>query len=230
MTNLNHIAFIMDGNGRWAQKRNEKRIAGHYEGAKRLKEIVEYIVEHKIPCASFFAFGLDNWKRPEAEVKYIWGLVSEILTTKTLNWFQEHNVKFQWIGFQDKVDQKALDLLLKATESTKNNTGTIINVFMNYSGRADILQAAKAISNHAEYTIETFNQHLLTAGLVDVDLLIRTSGECRISDFMLWQISYSEIIFSPVLWPDFSSEELVKCIDIYNQRDRRYGGLKTNES
>ncbi|WP_081794287.1 polyprenyl diphosphate synthase [Mycoplasmoides pirum] len=222
-----HIAFIMDGNGRWAKNQNKKRVFGHYEGAKRLKDIVNFSVEKKIKFVSFFAFGIDNWKRPNSEVLYIWNLVKKFLTKKSIKWLMDNNVRFRWIGFPDKIIKKEiLKLLNDVVNLTKNNNGTSINLFMNYSGRADILNAVNLLKNNSEkITEKKFNSKLLTSDLPDVDLLIRTSGEERISNFMLWQISYSEIIFSKLMWPEFGVKNFIDCINIYNKRVRRFGGL-----
>lgn len=222
----NHIAFIMDGNGRWANSHNKERTDGHLEGSHRLREIVEFSVENKLKNVSFFAFGIDNWKRPKAEVFFIWNVVKKLLTKKTINWLMKNNVKFKWIGFSDKaIPKKINDLLINTMKLTSNNTGTSINIFMNYSGRADIVNAARSFKQNETITEELFNDRLLTNGLPDVDLLIRTSGEQRISNFMLWQISYAEFVFSDLKWPEFTTKDLIDCVKVYNTRKRRFGGL-----
>ncbi|WP_033159650.1 polyprenyl diphosphate synthase [Mycoplasmoides alvi] len=226
-----HIAFIMDGNGRWAKSRNKERTAGHSEGAKRLREIIEFAVKNNFKHISFFAFGLDNWKRPKAEVYFIWNAVKKVLTKKSIQWLMDNNVRFRWIGFLDNAIPKNISkILLETMELTSKNTRTSINLFMNYSGRADIINAAKSFTRNEKISENTFNSKLLTSGIPDVDLLIRTSGEQRISNFMLWQISYAELIFYELNWPDFTIEHLIKCIDIFNKRQRRFGGLNENES
>ncbi|WP_027119878.1 polyprenyl diphosphate synthase [[Mycoplasma] testudinis] len=230
ITNLpTHLAFIMDGNGRWAKKLNKTRTYGHREGAERLKDIIKATVQKKISYVSFFAFGLENWKRPTSETNFIWNLVKVILTKKVLKWFQDNNVRFKWIGFREdyKISPEISKILNETQTFTKNFTGTTVCLVMNYSGEADILQVVKkyVLNPSLEVDQKTFSSQLLTAEIPDVDLLIRTSGEQRISNFMLWQIRYSELIFSDVLWPDFNAIELDKCLAEYANRNRRFGGL-----
>lgn len=223
-----HTAFIMDGNGRWAQSKNKVRTIGHLEGANRIKEIIQFAVKLKLEFVSFFAFGIENWKRPKKEVNYIWNLVKKMLTKKVVKWLIENNVKFNWVGFKNKlISQEVLSILHEVQDKTKNNSGTVVNLFMNYSGQSDILNAAKKIQkiNNIEVDEDVFQKNLLTGLMPSVDLLIRTSGEQRISNFMLWQIAYSEIIFSQTYWPDFNKDEFEKCLEIFQKRQRRFGGL-----
>ncbi len=223
----NHIAFIMDGNGRWAKAQGKKRIFGHYHGARRLREIIEFGVAKKIGAMSFFAFGADNWKRPAAEVSYIWGLVKRFLTKKAVDWFMENDVAFRWIGFErEAIPRDAAASLKAAQQKTEGNSGTAVNLFMNYSGRADIVSAANALRGQKHpITEKQFDDSLMTQGLGDVDLLIRTGGEERISNFMLWQISYAEIVFCKRHWPEFDVPALLECVGIFARRERRFGGV-----
>lgn len=223
-----HTAFIMDGNGRWAQSKNKARTSGHLEGANRIKEIIQFSVNLKLEVVSFFAFGIENWKRPLKEVKYIWNLVKRMLTKKVIKWLLENNVKFNWIGFKNElIPKEILSILYEVQDKTKNNSGTVVNLFMNYSGQADILNAVQKIQkiNNVQVDESVFEKNLLTGLMAPVDLLIRTSGEQRISNFMLWQIAYSEIIFLQTYWPDFNKNEFEKCLEIFQKRERRFGGL-----
>ncbi len=224
---LQHIAFIMDGNGRFAEKLNQPRTFGHLEGAKRIPEIIEGCQTHQIPYISFFAFSTENWNRAPSEVAYLMKLLESYLTKKTLNWFQEHQVNLNVIGFDTKLKKTLLNKIKKfENEVNQNSYPTKVNIFFNYGSRAEIVNACNvALKTHQEITEENFNSFLLTKDLPDVDLLIRTSGEKRISNFMLWQIAYSEIIFEPTLWPEYTTSILDTNIVEYYHRDRRFGTL-----
>lgn len=222
-----HIAIIMDGNGRWAQARGKKRVFGHKAGMERAREMAETCGELGISYLTLFAFSSENWNRPADEVSFLMDLFATSLKneSKKLN---KNNVKLKVIGDKagfDKGLQKAID---KAEALTADNDGLILNIAANYGGRWDILQASQQLLNSGqELTEANLAQHLATGTSPEPDLLIRTGGEKRISNFLLWQAAYSELYFSDVLWPDFDSEQLQLALADYAQRQRRFG--KTGE-
>ncbi len=228
----NHVAIIMDGNGRWAQKRGLKRTKGHQKGAQTLKKISEYIYDKNIKVLSVFAFSTENWKRDKEEVDYLMKLFIKAFK-ENFETVKKKGVKVVFSGVEDKLSDKVLNTMKKMSEETKNNTNGIFNVCLNYGGQDEIVEATKKISSkvkNGELNIEeidasTFNKYLFN-DLPPIDLLIRTSGEYRISNFMLWQMAYAELYFTDVLWPDFSPEDMDKALDSYNERDRRFGAIK----
>ena len=225
-----HIAFILDGNGRWAKQRGLSRSQGHIEGARRVEDVIEISNELGVKVITLFAFSTENWSRPETEVSLIMNLLSAVLDRK-IKKLQEDNMQFRAIGGQSGLSALILDKINTAIEQTKNNTGLIINLAFNYGSRAEITDAVKEIAGEVSdgrRTIEQIDencisQHLYTRDLPDPDLLIRTSGEQRISNFLLWQLSYAELYFTDVLWPDFTKEEFLKAIAVYQKRERRFG-------
>ena len=228
-----HIAIIMDGNGRWARKRGLPRVAGHRAGINAVREVVEGSAEIGIPVLTLYAFSVENWKRPRAEVSMLMQLIKEYLN-KELEEIHKNNIRFRTIGRTDELDPSVQAELEKAIERTCNNTGMIFNVALNYGGRTEIVDAVnrilrnggmKAIANGG-ITEKDFAAHLYTAGQPDPDLLIRTSGELRISNFLLWQIAYAEIWVTDTLWPDFRKRHLCEAIVAFQKRERRYGGLE----
>lgn len=227
---LNHVAIILDGNGRWAQQKNLPRIRGHYEGGKRVKEIAIYASQQNIKRMSVFAFSTENWKRPEDEVSFIFKL-PKIFFEMYLSDLMKHQIKVTYIGDLEHIPEYGKSGVLSAIEKTKDNTGMVLCFALNYGSYDEITKAVKKIAldvkeNKLDY--ETIDENIFADYLMDatpVDLLIRTSGEQRISNFLLWQIAYSEIAFTPVLWPDFSIEEFQKILNDYKQRDRRFGGI-----
>jgi len=227
-----HIAIIMDGNGRWAKKRNLPRIAGHHEGMKTVKRITKMADELGIKALTLYAFSTENWKRPKKEVEYIMSLPEQFLST-FLPELIEKNVKVTSIGYTEQLPAHTLRALEDAKEKTKDNTGLILNFALNYGSRSEILQAVKNLVQDCknnqvdahDITDELFSSYLMTEGLADPDLLIRTSGELRISNFMLWQLAYTELWFTEVFWPDFSEEHLVEAIEVFQNRQRRFGGV-----
>lgn len=222
-----HIAIIMDGNGRWAQARGKKRVFGHKAGMERAREMAETCGELGIKYLTLFAFSSENWNRPADEVSFLMDLFATSLKneSKKLN---KNNVKLKVIGNKagfDKGLQKAID---KAEELTADNNGLILNIAANYGGRWDIMQASQQLlTSGQEQTEANLTQFLATGTAPEPDLLIRTGGEKRISNFLLWQAAYSELYFSDVLWPDFDSEQLQLALADYAQRQRRFG--KTGE-
>ena len=226
-----HIAVIMDGNGRWAGLRKLPRVAGHRNGIDSVRDIVESCRMLGIETLTLYAFSTENWKRPKLEVRTLMRLLKEFIRKETRN-LHENNIRFQAIGRIHELDESVREELRRLTEFTGRNTGMTLNIALNYSGRAELTDAVNRIlaeyrggDGHPAVTEEIISNSLYTAGLPDPDLLIRTSGEMRISNFLLWQIAYSEIYVTPTLWPDFRRKHLLEAIAAYQRRDRRYGGI-----
>ena len=226
----NHIAIIMDGNGRWAKQRNKNRIYGHNQAKKSVKECVEYCVEHKIKFLSLFTFSTENWNRPKLEVKGLMKLLNIVIKDE-INHLIEQNIKIKVIGDISKIPKKTEINLKKAIDKTKNNSGLTLILAINYSGKWDILNATKKIlidKNQIDLKIfndNIFENYLTTANIPEPELIIRTSGEHRISNFYLWQAAYSELFFTDILWPDFNKKELNNAIFEFQNRNRRFGSL-----
>jgi len=227
-----HIAVIMDGNGRWAQKRLLPRSMGHRAGMAALKELVKACDELNIPFLTVFAFSTENWKRPITEVDFLMNLLVEYLH-KELDELHKNNVRIHVMGDYTVIPSECQMEIKNAIEKTSNNDGLVFNIAINYGSRQEIINtvklfAEKVIQNEMkieEINEEIFSRSLYTGDMPDPDLLIRTAGERRISNFMLWQIAYAEIVISDTLWPDFSREDLIMAINEYQGRDRRFGGL-----
>ncbi|WP_050614808.1 isoprenyl transferase [Bacillus testis] len=227
-----HVAIIMDGNGRWANKRSLPRVAGHYEGMKVVQRMTRFADRVGIDILTLYAFSTENWKRPETEVDYLMKLPVEFLD-KFLPELIEKNVRVNIMGELEKLPKHTRNAVESAMNETKENTGLVLNLAFNYGSRAEIVQAAQYILDdykqgrlpEGPLTEEMFSSHLMTKDMVDPDLLIRTSGEIRLSNFMLWQLAYSEFWFTDVLWPDFSEADFIEAIKEYQRRSRRYGGL-----
>jgi len=225
-TPLKHLAIIMDGNGRWAKQRGLKRTKGHEKGAEIIREITTYCAKHPtIETATFYAFSTENWKRPKLEVEFLMKMLEKYLKEE-LNTYQEHGIRFQAIGDLSRFSKALQKRILKTQELTKNNTSLIQVLALNYGGRAEITAAVNRLitEGNKSVTEEDISAALQTP-YSDIDLLIRTSGEERISNFLLWQLSYSELYFTPTLWPDFNAKELDTIIENYTQRTRRFGGV-----
>jgi undecaprenyl diphosphate synthase len=227
-----HVAIIMDGNGRWAKKRALPRIAGHHEGMKVVRKIAKLANQLGIKTLTLYAFSTENWKRPKNEVEYIMSLPDEFLGTFLPDLIKE-NVQVKMMGYKNQLPIHTLRAIEKAIEDTKNNDGLVLNFALNYGSRAEILDGVKQVLNDSksgklnetELDEKVFSSYLMTADFSDPDLLIRTSGEIRLSNFMLWQLAYSEFWFTDVLWPDFSEEHLLEAIDTFQKRQRRFGGI-----
>jgi undecaprenyl diphosphate synthase len=223
-----HIAIIMDGNGRWASRRHLPRVEGHRSGITAVRETVEASARLGIDVLTLYAFSLENWKRPEAEVTTLMALLKRYLRLE-LNTLLKNNIRFGVIGRQQELAPDIQNELADAVDRTAKNTGLLFNIALNYGGRAEIVDAVrKAIEAGVpagEIDERRFGEFLYTAGQPDPDLLIRTSGEMRVSNFLLWQIAYSEIWVTDTLWPDFRAQHLLQGILEYQKRDRRYGGL-----
>ena len=230
-----HVAIIMDGNGRWAKKRNMPRVKGHYEGMQTVKKITKYASKLGIKYLTLYAFSTENWARPKEEVNYLMDLPEKMFTS-FMPELMENNVKVEVIGVVEKLPESTRKAVEDAIEQTKNNTGLKLIFALNYGSKDEIVTAVKRIAQGAannEYKVEEIDEQLISDNLFtkdtpDPDLLIRTSGEQRISNFLLWQIAYSEFIFTKVAWPDFVEEEFYKALLEYQSRDRRFGGLNEN--
>lgn len=228
-----HIAIIMDGNGRWAKKRSLPRTAGHAAGMRRVREVIRAVDELGVRVLTLYSFSTENWKRPKKEVEYLMKLPIKFLESD-LQELIDRNVKVQMLGDLNAIPELTRSALIEFVEKTKENTGLILNFAINYGSRDEILIAIQQLVediqsgkvDHSEINENLFNQYLLTRGLPDPDLVIRTSGEIRISNFLLWQIAYSELWFTDVLWPDFSKKLLYEAIDSFQKRSRRYGAVK----
>lgn len=227
-----HIAIIMDGNGRWAKKRGLPRIAGHKAGVKTVKRIVKAAGELNLKFLTLFTFSTENWRRPKKEVSAIMGLLYET-TKKEIDELYQNNVRLITTGEIDGLSPRRKEILQKAMGKTKNNTGLTLNLALNYSGRVEILDAVKKIIkdfkrgkiDEEKIDSKLFSSYLYTKDLPDPDLLIRTSGELRLSNFLLWQTSYTELYVTDVLWPDFSVSDFHQAILDYQKRERRFGGV-----
>ena len=225
-----HVAIIMDGNGRWAKRRGLPRIAGHKAGVTAVKRVVKAAGELKISILTLFTFSHENWKRPKEEVSAIMKLLYET-TKREINELDENNVKLITTGRIEELSPQRRDILERAREQTKDNTGLVLNLALNYGGRTEILDAVKQIArdvklgklNLDDLNEENFANYLYTDGLPDPDLLIRTSGEKRISNFLLWQTSYTELYITDVLWPNFTAKDFYEAIWDYQNRERRFG-------
>ena len=237
-----HVALILDGNGRWAKKRGLPRTFGHKEGCVTVEKTVEIAARMGIKYLTVYGFSTENWKRPQDEVSGIFKIMV-LYIKKELKELNEENVKVNVIGEWGVIPEDAKKSLINAVETTKNNTGLVFTIALNYGGRREITDAVKAlvkaeaagagdgasvediISRIENITEDDLGRYLDTHGIPDPDIIIRTGGEMRLSNFLLWQCAYSEFIFTDVYWPDFDRAELVRCIETYNHRNRRYGGL-----
>jgi undecaprenyl diphosphate synthase len=227
-----HVAIIMDGNGRWAKKRGLPRIAGHHSGMKAVKRITIAADAIGVKILTLYAFSTENWSRPKDEVDYLMKLPQQFLLLE-LSELIAKNVQVRVIGWREGLPEYTLEALDEAVEKTKRNSGLILNFAMNYGSRKEMLEGMKLMNTdilngkiqEEQVDEELFSSYLQTADLPDPDLLIRTSGEQRLSNFMLWQLAYTELYFASCFWPDFSNEHFYQAIEHYQQRIRRYGGL-----
>ena len=220
-----HIAIIMDGNGRWAKKRALPRTAGHVAGSENFKSIARYCNKIGIKYLTVYAFSTENWKRPETEVNAIMNLLRDYLKD-SVN-FKSENIKLQFIGDIAALPKDIIDLMANAEKESEEATGLVVNMAVNYGGRDEIVKAVQKIADggYEKITEDVISENLFTKGIPDPDLIIRPSGEYRLSNFLIWQCAYSEFWFSNVLWPDFKPRHLEEAIDAFNHRDRRMGGL-----
>jgi undecaprenyl diphosphate synthase len=228
-----HIAIIMDGNGRWAKGRGLPRVEGHRAGIASVRETVETCARLDVPVLTLYAFSVENWKRPRSEVDVLMKLLKQYLRLE-LSTLMKNDIRFRVLGRLPELPGDVVSELEAGMERTRNNRGLLFNIALNYGGRAEIVDACQRIVDEAVARGEAptidevlFSRHLYTAGIADPDLMIRTSGELRVSNFLLWQIAYAEIWVTDTLWPDFRKRELFEAIIDYQKRDRRYGGIAT---
>lgn len=228
-----HVSIIMDGNGRWAKARGMERLYGHKEGSESVRATIEFAAENRIEYLSLFAFSEENWNRPEDEVNGLMQLMVDAIAAETAT-IMKNNIKFRAIGDLSKLSEDVAKKIYNAEEMSSHNTGLNLIIFLSYAGKWDILQAAEKYSEEVlrayqdgrtlpKLTADHFNSLLSTKGIPDPDLIIRTSGEQRISNYLLWQSAYSEFYFPEVLWPDFRKTHFQQALDIFAQRERRFG-------
>ncbi len=227
-----HVAIIMDGNGRWAQKHHLPRLSGHEAGRKSVKKVVQAAIDHGVRYLTLYAFSVENWQRPREEVQGLMGLLRGVIRDE-LNEMGKEGIRLRMIGRKQDLPEAVREELEAAIEKTKGNKRLDLILALSYGSRVELTEAVQAIGREVkagklepeQIQEETVSAHLYTGGIPDPDLLIRTSGEMRISNFMLWQISYAEIYVTPVLWPDFGKEEFAKALADYASRERRFGGI-----
>ncbi len=232
MTVPRHIAIIMDGNGRWAKERGLPRIAGHEQGAESVRAVTEACVELGVGFLTVYAFSTENWKRPAAEVAALWVLLEHFIAQERPT-LMKNNVRLQAIGRLHELPESCQQALAAAVAETAGNTATTLVLALNYSGRTELVDAVRELGaevaagrlSAGEIDAEKIGAHLYTRAIPDPDLLIRTSGEMRLSNFLLWQLSYTEIVVTEKLWPDFGKDDLRAAIAEFNKRERRFGGL-----
>ena len=230
---INHVAFIMDGNGRWAKKRFLPRTAGHKEGCKRIVEVIRYCKKLGIKCVTLYAFSTENWNRPQSEIDLLFKYLKEFFDDY-IQEFIDTGVKVRTMGDITKLPADTVETINRAKELTKDCDQLVFNICLNYGSQQEIVKAAKEIAidykdgkiNLDELTPETFNAYLYSKDLPKVDLMIRTSGEERLSNFILYQVAYAEFVFTDTYWPDFKEKQLIECLKEYESRDRRFGKIK----
>ncbi len=227
-----HIGVTMDGNGRWAQMRGKPRTDGHREGINILRNLVEYAIQYKIPYLTVFSFSSENWRRPKAEVEFIFKLLRRFVESD-LQKLHANNVRIRILGTREGLEKGLQNIISQVEKKTQNNTGLNLNVAFNYGGRAEITSAVRAIAEKiqaGDLMLEDINedlisQSLFTKDIPDPDLLIRSGGEQRTSNFLVWQAAYAELVFLDVLWPDFNEASFVKALEMFSSRQRRFGGV-----
>lgn len=227
-----HVSFIMDGNGRWAKERGKERVFGHFEGVESVRACTQAAVKAGVRYVSFYAFSEENWGRPEAEVSTLMQLMAKSMVGE-FKTFMDNGIRFLVRGNLERLSPDLQQAISKMEDATKDNATLTMIIFLSYSGRWDILHAAKELAKrHLDdaaidsLQIGDLSELMVTSGIPDPDLIVRTSGEQRISNYLLWQCAYSEFYFTPVLWPDFREEEFFKALEDYASRDRRYGKVK----
>jgi len=224
-----HVAIVMDGNGRWAAKRRKPRLYGHKQGALHTRDFVEMFAAYGIPYLTLYAFSTENWNRPKVEVDGIIRLLSDNLD-QAIKIAHGQNIRIRHLGKEDRLPQAVQKKARAAIDLTRNNSGLTVNIAFNYGGRSEIVNAAQEIARRRvkpdSLDESVFSGYLYTAGMPDPDLFIRTGGEMRLSNFLIWQSAYAELYFTPVLWPDFGRDELEKALADYGRRQRRFGGLQ----
>ena len=226
--NPKHIAIIMDGNGRWAKARKLPRTAGHKRGVETTKAIVRHAGEIGLEYLTLYAFSSENWDRPADEIDDLMTMLRRFLKSDAPDLIK-NNVRLRVLGSKKRLSDDILNMIKALEETSANNTGLNLNIALDYGARQEILDAVQSLlsSHNNPVNEQEFSKHLYTSDLPDPDLLIRTSGEQRISNFLLWQMAYSEFVFTDTLWPDFTPQDFDDCIEIYNKRDRRYGRVES---
>ena len=224
MNKLNHIAFIMDGNGRWGKKRGKSRNFGHINGVNTVKKIVQESIKLKVPFLTFYVFSAENWKRPKNEINFLFGLISNYFNSE-INNVVKNGIKLNIIGQQNKLPVKLKNILNNVILKTKKNKKIIINLAINYGSKHEILNAVQKIKNSKKININKINSNLYTSGQPDPEILIRTGGKKRLSNFLLWQLAYTELFFLDKLWPEFNEIDLKKIIKKYHQIKRNFGNI-----
>ncbi len=229
---INHVAFIMDGNGRWAKKRLLPRYLGHKEGCERIIELFKVCQKYHIKVMTLYAFSTENWNRPQEEINHLFNYL-EIFFKKNIEGFIQDGVRVQTMGDISKLPTATQAILCRAIELTKNNDEYVFNIGLNYGSHQEIIKAVKEIAQDYKESVidldsineDLFLSHLYTAGLPNIDLMIRTSGECRLSNYLLYQLAYSEMIFTKTYWPDFTTDKFIECLKEYCTRQRRFGQI-----
>jgi undecaprenyl diphosphate synthase len=225
----NHVAIIMDGNGRWAEKRGMPRLFGHRAGTDNVQRVVEALDRYQVRYLTLYAFSTENWRRPGVEVRGLFHILAEMIDRET-RVLHKKGVKLAHLGKVDELAPELRDKVRKAIELTKNNTGMTLSIAFDYGGRAEILEAVRRIICDdvpaEDITESLFGSYLYTADVPDPDLIIRTAGEMRLSNFLIWQAAYGEFYSTPTWWPDFGEKEIEKALIAYSRRERRFGGLK----
>jgi len=223
-----HVAIIMDGNGRWARARGLPRAAGHRAGTENLRRVLPAVVRFGVKYLTIYAFSTENWERPRPEVNLLLGLIERVIETE-LSELDAQGVRIKHLGFPDRLEKRLVAQIARAEETTRHNERLILNVAFNYGGRAEIVHAVREIVRSGldpdEIDEDTIARYLLTSGQPDPDLIIRTGGDVRTSNFLVWQAAYSELYSTPVYWPDFDEAELLKALETYQRRERRFGRL-----
>jgi undecaprenyl diphosphate synthase len=222
MNELNHVAFIMDGNGRWGKKNGQSRNFGHFKGVETVKKIVKCSIKSKIKIVSFYVFSSENWKRPKAEINYLFKLITNYFA-KEIESIIKQGIKINVLGEVDKLSSNVKSILKKTILLTKKNEKIIVNLAINYGSKNEILNAVK--KNKKKITIKNFEKNLYTKDIPDPDILIRTGGHQRLSNFMLWQLAYTELFFLKKLWPDFNTNDLRSIIKRYKKSKRNFGNI-----
>ncbi len=227
-----HVAIIMDGNGRWAEQRNLPRLEGHRAGVRNVRPVISRLHDHGVKYATLYTFSTENWSRPDEEVNGLLTLLRDVIRKETRNMMRD-NVAIHHIGSEEGLDKGLVRAIRHSVRSTAGNTGVQLGMAFNYGGRQEILHSVKMLlkekTDPEEVGEEAFAKHLYTAGFPDADLVIRTSGEFRTSNFLIWQAAYAEYYFTPVLWPDFDATEVDRALEAYAKRQRRFGGLTKGE-
>ncbi len=221
MNKLNHIAFIMDGNGRWGKKKRRGRNYGHLKGVETVKQIVKYCVKSKIPIVTFYVFSSENWRRPKTEISFLFNLIKKYFTQEIQS-IMSQGIRIKILGEINKLPSDLKKILNKCIKLTNKNKKILVNLAINYGSKNEILNASRKTKN---FSIKNFEKHLYTKNIPNPDILVRTGGHQRLSNFMLWQLAYAELFFLKKLWPDFSGDDLKKIIDKFKKSKRNFGAV-----